>query len=383
MDAAILKIKEELLEKVKQAVIDGNDVIVGKYVLDVLNSKIPNPFESVMTVLIEGIKRVADMYETGDCELPDVILAGEALKEALSILTNNTNRDSYFPQAKKGKVILGTVEGDTHDIGKNVVAALLRANDFEVFDLGQNVPPQVFVKKAIEHNANIIGASAFMSSTRSAQKRIVADLKKAKIRDKVIFIIGGAAVSKAYANSIGADGYAKDAFETIDMLEELLNYQKQPDRPTDNNHKQILLKMDENRKMIQQLAEQVKQFQEFVGVVNNIENNTKSHQWGLQESITSDKIMFSEEKIYNILSSLSNKVRLKILKVLWQESLQFSDIEEKIEVKGGHLQFHIGKLKDEGLVTQEKNRGKYLISKKGRKIIAIINQIASLTEEHN
>lgn len=384
MDASILKLKEELLEKVKQAVIDGNDVIVGKYVLDVLNSKIPNPFNSVMTVLIEGIKRVADRYETGECELPDVILAGESLKEALNVLTNTVHTRSYFKQRTKGKVLLGTVEGDTHDIGKNVVAALLRANDFEVIDIGQNVAPQVFVKMAIEENVNIIGASAFMSSTRRAQKKIIEELKKAGIRDKVIFIIGGAAVSKNYANEIGADGYAKDAFASVDLLEELLRIKKQPDEPKDENQKLILIKMDENRKMIQELAEQVKHFQEFVGIVNNKElNEAESHLLVSQESISIDEIVFSEEKIHKILSSLSNKVRLRILRVLWQEALQFSEIEENISVKGGHLQFHIGKLKDEGLVKQEKNRGKYIITHKGRKIIAIINQIALLVDKNN
>ncbi len=384
MDASILKLKEDLLEKVKQAVIDGNDVIVGKYILDVLNSKIPNPFDSVMTVLIEGIKRVADRYETGECELPDVILAGESLKEALNVLTNTVHTPSYFTQTKKGKVLLGTVEGDTHDIGKNVVAALLRANDFEVIDLGLNVAPQIFVKMAIEEKANIIGASAFMSSTRSAQKKIIQELKKAGIRDKVIFIIGGASVSKNYANEIGADGYAKDAFASVDLLEELLRIKKQPDGPKDENQKLMLIKMDENRKMIQELAEQVKNFQEFVGVVNNKElKKAESHLLVSQESINIDEIVLSEEKIHKILSSLSNIVRLRILRMLWQEALQFSEIEENILVKGGHLQFHIGKLKDEGLVTQEKNRGKYLITEKGRKIFAIINQIALLADKHN
>lgn len=384
MDASILKLKEDLLEKVKQAVIDGNDIIVSKYVLDVLNSKIPNPFNSVMTVLIEGIKRVADRYEAGEYELPDVILAGESLKEALNVLTNTVHTPSYFTQTKKGKVLLGTVEGDTHDIGKNVVAALLRANDFEVIDLGQNVAPQVFVKMAIEEKANIIGASAFMSSTRNAQKKIIMELKKAGIRDKVIFIIGGAAVSKNYADDIGADGYANDAFASVDMLEELLRNQEQPDKPRDVNQEIILLKMDENRKMIQQLAEQVKHFQEFIGVVNIKElDDTESRLLVSKESISSNEIMFSEEKIHKILSSLSSKVRLRILRVLWQESLQFSEIEENISIKGGHLQFHIGKLKEEGLVKQEKNRGKYLITQKGRKIIVIINKIAMLADEHN
>jgi methylmalonyl-CoA mutase cobalamin-binding domain/chain len=222
MDASMLKLREDLLEKMKQAVIDGNDDTIGKYVLDVLNSKIPNPFDSVMTVLIEGIKRVADMYDNGDCILPDVILAAEALKEAINILTQNMQADSYFTQTEKGIVILGTVEGDTHDIGKNLVATLLRANDFEVIDLGQNVSSQKFVKMAIEKNANIIGASAFMSSTKSEQKKILAELKKAEIRDKVFFIMGGAAVSKNYANDIGADGYAKDAFEAVTLVEQLL-----------------------------------------------------------------------------------------------------------------------------------------------------------------
>ncbi len=384
MDASILKLKEDLLEKVKQAVIDGNDIIVGKYVLDVLNSKIPNPFESVMTVLIEGIKRVADRYETGECELPDVILAGESLKEALDVLTNTVHTPSYFTQTKKGKVLLGTVEGDTHDIGKNVVAALLRANDFEVIDLGKNVSPHVFAKMAKEENANIIGASAFMSSTRSAQKKIINELKKVGIRDKVIFIIGGAAVSKNYADEIGADGYAKDAFASVDLLEELLRIKKQPYGTQDKNQKLIMLKMDENRKMIQQLAEQVKHFQEFIGVLNSNEMKENESRFLVsQESIDNDKIMYSEEKIHKILSSLSNKVRLRILRVLWQEALQFSEIEENILVKGGHLQFHIGKLKEEGLVRQEKNRGKYLITQKGRKIVAIINQIALLAEKHN
>ncbi|WP_287589002.1 cobalamin-dependent protein [Candidatus Borrarchaeum sp.] len=376
MDVSILKIKEDLLEKVKLAVIDGNDIIIGKYILNVLNSNIPNPFDSIMTVLIEGIKRVADMYETGECELPDLILAGESLKEALSIITNNVRDPSSFLQIKKGKVILGTVEGDTHDIGKNVVAAMLQANGFEVIDLGQNVPPQIFVEKAVEEKANIIGASSFMSSTRNSQKKILEELEKVGLRDKIIFLIGGAAVSKDYAKTIGADGYAKDAFETVELLEGLVNNQKKI--TPEKNHK-LLLKMEENRKMIEQLADQVKQFQDIIGKTTSREVNVdKSRLLISQKFINVKNITFSEEKVYKILSSLSNKVRLRVLMALWQKPLHFSEIEEVISVKGGHLQFHVGKLKNEGLIEQKKNRGKYSVTQKGKKVIMITSQLSSL-----
>jgi DNA-binding HxlR family transcriptional regulator len=217
-----------------------------------------------------------------------------------------------------------------------------------------------------------------MSSTRIVQKKILEELEKVGLRDKIIFLTGGAAVSKDYAKSIGADGYAKDAFEAVELLEGLVNNQKKI-KP-EKNHK-LLLEMEENRKMIEQLAGQVKRFQDLIGTITSsreINEFDKGRLLISQKFVNINKITFSEEKIYKIVSSLSNKVRLKVLIVLWQKPLHFSEIEEATSVKGGHLQFHVGKLKNEGLIEQKKNRGKYSVTQKGKKVIMITSQLSSL-----
>ena len=123
---------------------------------------------------------------------------------------------------KKGIIIIGTVEGDVHDIGKGIVVSLLQANGFKVYDLGRDVKTETFIKKAIELSADIIGTSALLTNTMQAQKNLEEELKKAGIRNKVKTIVGGAPVTKRWAEKIGADAYAEDAQDGVKKVKELM-----------------------------------------------------------------------------------------------------------------------------------------------------------------
>jgi len=167
----------------------------------------------------EGMKQVGDLFERGQVFLPEVIIASEAMVAAVDIL------EEGLPEAEKEKTagiaVLGTIEGDVHDIGKGIVATLLRVYGFEVHDLGRDVPLDDFVAKVKETGAHIVGSSALMTTTMVGQRTLEQKLKDAGLRDKVKTMVGGAVVTQHWADKIGADGYAEDAQEAVQKAIEI------------------------------------------------------------------------------------------------------------------------------------------------------------------
>jgi 5-methyltetrahydrofolate--homocysteine methyltransferase len=168
--------------------------------------------------LIAAMDEVGTRYEEGDIFVPEMLIAARAMQAGLALLKPYLAGGG---SESAGKVAIGTVKGDLHDIGKNLVAMMLEGAGFEIVDLGVDVPPQAFVK-AVEDGAQVIGMSALLTTTMSSMGVTVEALKAAGLRDKVKVMIGGAPVTQEYANQIGADGFAADASSATRIARELV-----------------------------------------------------------------------------------------------------------------------------------------------------------------
>jgi 5-methyltetrahydrofolate--homocysteine methyltransferase len=169
--------------------------------------------------LIAAMDEVGDRYSKGLIFVPQMLRSAKTMKECMKLL------QPFFKEgdvASKGKVLIGTVKGDLHDIGKNLVAMMMEGAGFEIIDLGVDVPPEKFVQKAQEVEPDIIGMSALLSTTMPSMPQTIEALLKASIRDKVKVMIGGAPVTEKYAQEIKADSYASDAGSAVSKAKELL-----------------------------------------------------------------------------------------------------------------------------------------------------------------
>lgn len=178
-----------------------------------------SPGEIMDKGFVAGIRQMGDKFDVGEVFLPELMLAADAMEGAMAIC------NAALPKGKsttKGVIVIGTVEGDVHDIGKAIVAAYLRANGYEVHDVGRDVSAETFVEKAVEVSADVIGSSALLTATLRQQESIEEALKEAGLRKKVKTIVGGAVCTQGWADKIGADAYCKDAAAAVKTLEELL-----------------------------------------------------------------------------------------------------------------------------------------------------------------
>ncbi|MEM2110194.1 MAG: corrinoid protein [Candidatus Odinarchaeota archaeon] len=173
--------------------------------------------------ITKGMQIVGEKYETGEFFLMHLMVIGEAVKNAMDkYLIPVLQKEGVKESDSEGTVIIGTVEGDIHDIGKNIVASMLLTAGFNVIDLGKDVSCETFIQKAIENSADIIGVSALLSTTMIGQKKLIDELKKRNIRNRFKILVGGAPTSPGWAEEIGADGYAKDAVEAVKVAKNLL-----------------------------------------------------------------------------------------------------------------------------------------------------------------
>jgi methylmalonyl-CoA mutase cobalamin-binding domain/chain len=176
-----------------------------------------DPLEAI-DVAAAAVKVVGEKFDCGEYFLPQVVLAADAMAAAMKIIEPNIPKDKVV--AKK-KVVIGTVKGDMHDIGKNIVGAMLRAGGFDVFDVGKDVPVESFINKAEEVKADVIGASALLTATMPFQEELVEELQRLKLREKYKVILGGGPVNANWAESVGADGYGVDAIEAVKVVSRL------------------------------------------------------------------------------------------------------------------------------------------------------------------
>lgn len=178
-----------------------------------------NPQDIISKGLQAGMAAVGEKFSSGEYFLPDMLMAARAMKAALEVLAPALEKTG-MPTI--GKVVIGTVEGDMHDIGKNVVATFLSGNGFEVFDLGNNVPVQKFIDEVKEKEPDILGMSALLTTTMPVMGKVIKALEEAGLRSSVKVAVGGAPVTQDYANYIGADGYAHDGGRAVPVCRELI-----------------------------------------------------------------------------------------------------------------------------------------------------------------
>jgi 5-methyltetrahydrofolate--homocysteine methyltransferase len=169
--------------------------------------------------LIRGMEQIGSRFKNGDIYIPEVLIAARAMHAGLAVLKPILSK-SNSPMA--GKVVIGTVKGDLHDIGKNLVAMMLEGGGFEVVDLGVDVPPEKFLKAVNEHHPQVVAMSALLTTTLKDMKNTIDVLKQAVRKDRIKTIVGGAPITEKFANEIGADAYAPDAASAVDAVKSLL-----------------------------------------------------------------------------------------------------------------------------------------------------------------
>ncbi|MBS7606293.1 MAG: corrinoid protein [Candidatus Bathyarchaeia archaeon] len=205
--------REEILNKIRDAIVNLDIDNIQRLCEEALKAGIP-AYEIVMNGMSKGMEIVGEKYERNEYFLAELIMAGEVMKEGMKVLEPHLKGGEV---KKIGKVVIGTVRGDLHDIGKNIVATLLSAAGFEVIDLGVDVPPEKFVEAVKEYRPDIVGMSALLTTTMIEMENVIKALKEAGLRDKVKIIIGGAPVTKEFAEKIGADAAARDAVEGVNI----------------------------------------------------------------------------------------------------------------------------------------------------------------------
>jgi 5-methyltetrahydrofolate--homocysteine methyltransferase len=215
-----MSVKEELLSRLKEAVVNGDPDEVSKLCKKVIEVGI-DPLEAIEKALVAAIRELGDKWIRGEAFIADLVAAADAMKVGLSILKNEIvkrgKRVKYI-----GRAVIGTVEGDIHDIGKTIVATLWETAGFEVIDLGVDVSPQKFVEAIKQYNPDIVGMSALMTTTMTKQKETIEAIKAAGLRDKVKIVVGGAPTTEEWAREIGADGWAPDAISAVELVKKLL-----------------------------------------------------------------------------------------------------------------------------------------------------------------
>jgi trimethylamine corrinoid protein len=211
--------KEDLLKQAKQAVMEGDEEAAEAMANRVIAEGI-NPVEIINEGLSPAMTEVGDGFANEEIPLPGVLIAAEAMTRAIEIMEPHIPKDEVAE--KLGTVVIGTVEGDIHDIGKRIVATMLKVYGFEVHDLGRDVPIDVFVEKAKELKPDILGSSSLMTTTMGGQKILEEKLREAGIRDNFKTMVGGAATTQEWADKIGCDCYAEDANDTVLKAKELI-----------------------------------------------------------------------------------------------------------------------------------------------------------------
>jgi corrinoid protein of di/trimethylamine methyltransferase len=212
---------QDILTQLITAIVEGET----EQVVELTRQALVAGFEPMAIIdqgLIPGMDIVGEKFSSGEFFLPNLIISANGMQEAMKLLEPEL---SARQQERKsaGKVVIGTVHGDIHEIGKSLVATMLSANGFQVYDLGVDVSVETFLAKIRETDANLLGLSALLTTTMVVQREIIAALKQAGLRERVKVMVGGAPVTRSWAEEIGADGYAEDAIGAVAVAKQLVS----------------------------------------------------------------------------------------------------------------------------------------------------------------
>jgi corrinoid protein of di/trimethylamine methyltransferase len=209
--------EESLHRRLSDAVVnmEGNEtVVLSKEVV----SHNFDAYGAIDRGLASGMERAGVLFENEEYFIPELLMCSDAMYAGLDVLRPHLPKGD---SADRIKMIIGVVQGDTHDIGKNLVKIMLESGGFDIIDLGRDIPPEVFVEKAIEHDADMIGLSTLMTTTMKGMSRVIEILKERGVRDRYKVMVGGGPISQSFADKIGADGYAHNAAEAVRLAREL------------------------------------------------------------------------------------------------------------------------------------------------------------------
>jgi corrinoid protein of di/trimethylamine methyltransferase len=212
---------QEIFTKLTNSLVDGDPDATFEATKEALAAGI-EPMAIIKEGLIPGMNIVGEKFSCGEYFLPDLIIAADGMQKAMTLLEPELLKRQQAIESA-GTVLLGTVKGDIHEIGKSLVGTMLTANGFKVHDLGVDVPTETFVAKVQEMKPDILGLSALLTTTMVMQREVIKALTEAGIRDKVKVMVGGAPVTRSWAEEIGADGYAEDAMGAVQIARQLVS----------------------------------------------------------------------------------------------------------------------------------------------------------------
>jgi corrinoid protein of di/trimethylamine methyltransferase len=210
--------EKEILQQLYDGVLQGNKAKTVDAAEQSLQANIV-PLQAIEEGMTPAIKEVGDRFGRMEMFLPEMVASADAMEAGLGVLEPHFEGDEG---SKKGKVLIGTVQGDIHDIGKNIVIALLKVNSFEVADIGRDIPSTEFVDKTIDLGSQIIGLSGLLTTSMPMMRDVIQMLEDDGVRDQYKVIIGGGPTSQEYADEIGADGYGESAFSAVELCSQLI-----------------------------------------------------------------------------------------------------------------------------------------------------------------
>ena len=211
----------ELFQKMAQSIIDGDSDAAVILANQAVSAGL-DPLEAINKGFVLGVNQVGEQFSCGNAFLPELVMAGEAMKAAVNALEPEMQKRGS-QRTMLGKVVIATVEGDIHEIGKSLVATMLAASGFQVYDLGVDVPATRIIAKVEETDADLVGLSALLTTTMVKQKEVIDELDKHGLRRKVKVIVGGAPVTNEWVHKIEADGYSEDAIGAVSLAKQLMN----------------------------------------------------------------------------------------------------------------------------------------------------------------
>ena len=209
---------ETLYRKLSDAVVDMDEEAAVGYAKQAVTEKV-DAYEAIDKGLAKGMERAGQLFEEEEYFVPELIICSDAMNAGIGVLKPHLKQDNT-PVRHRG--VIGVIEGDTHDIGKNLVKIMLDSSGFDLIDLGRDVPPQTFVDKAVETKAELILISSLMTTTMDAMEEVIRILVQEGIRNTVKVAVGGGPISQAFADRIGADGYSKNATEAVRLCKRLV-----------------------------------------------------------------------------------------------------------------------------------------------------------------
>jgi len=211
---------EELFQKMTQSILDGDSDMAVALAKQAIEAGI-DPLDAITYGFVLGVNQVGENFSSGQAFLPELVMAGEAMKAAVATLEPEMQKRGTTRQVL-GKVVLATVEGDIHEIGKTLVGTMLSASGFQVYDLGVDVPSAKIIEKVKEVDADLVGLSALLTTTMVKQKEVIDELDKLGLRKRVKVMVGGAPITRDWVQKIEADGYSEDAIGAVGLAKQLV-----------------------------------------------------------------------------------------------------------------------------------------------------------------